>query len=189
MTMRRPKSKDRAMIHRSPKVVIALLSLLLVLVGAVPVSAYNNVNGYDLRLSRLDPLACGTPIRLQALLTQKGGTPAGGITVQFSILKGAGDTVSPASAVTNGSGIAITRVTIACGSQPPHQVLATVANDASARITLCGSAQSCMRETDRASLTRQASGPTVKIAHDASGPFSHDGFQLVESVRYGLVAR
>jgi hypothetical protein len=172
------------MIHRSSKVVIALLSLVLVLVGAGSVSAYGKVNRYDLRLTLLDPLVCGTPMRLQALLTQNGGTPASGITVQFSILKGAGDTVSPASVATNSAGIAITLVTIACDSQPPHQVLASVANEASARITLCGSAQSCMRETRQATGTGQATGPTVKIPHEASGPFS-----LVESARYGPVPR
>ena len=136
------------MIHRPSKPVVALVALVLALFAAVPAYAYNNVNTYDLRLTRLDPLACGSPIRLQALLTVKGGTPASGITVQFAILKGApGDTVDPTSAVTNGAGIAITRVTIECGSKPPHQVLASVANDASARITLCGSASSCMRES------------------------------------------
>jgi hypothetical protein len=182
LTMRRPKSKDGTMVHRSSKVVIALLSLFLVLVSAGPVSAYGKVNRYDLRLTLLDPLACGTPMRLQALLTQNGGTPASGITVQFSIAKGAGDTVSPASVATNGAGIAITRVTIACDSQPPHQVLASVANDASARITLCGSAQSCMRET------RQAPGPAVTTPHEASGPSSPDGYQRVKFARYGPFA-
>jgi hypothetical protein len=156
----------RPTIPRSSKFLVALLAVILALLGAVPVAAYNNVNQYHLRLTRLDSLTCGTPIGLQALLTTQGGTPVGGVTVQFSIVKGGpGDVVSPTSAVTNGSGIANTSVTLDCTGGPPHQVMASVAGKASARITLCGSEQSCLREdTNETSTTivpSKAGGPAV----------------------------
>jgi len=155
--MSTPKLREDPMVHRSMKLVISLVALALALFGAVPVSAYNHVNTYDLRLTRLDPLACGTTISLQALVTEKKGGPASGVTVLFTIEKGPGDTVNPSSADSNGSGIAITHVTIDCSGQPPHQVVASIAGDASARITLCGSGQSCTRETDPESVSSVAS--------------------------------
>lgn len=173
------------MIRRSSPLVRLVLALVVLLLAVAPVSAYNNVNEYHLRLTRLDPLACGTPIRLQALLTTKSGTPVSGIAVQFAIAKGAGDIVAPTSVVTNTDGIAITNVTIDCGSQPPHQVLASVANNASARITLCGAAQSCLRDT------RQVSGPTVLTAYEryeAGQVFQVSSGRLLISIRPSLLS-
>lgn len=184
MRLRGTNSKDAAMIHRSSKLVIALLALALALFGAVPASAYGPVNKYDLRLTLLDPLACGKSMQLQALLTQH-GTPVADVTVYFTIAKGAGDTVVPASDVTDGDGIAITFVTIACGSQPPHQVLASVANNASARITLCGAAQSCLRDT------RKVSGPTALTAYEryeAGQIFQVSSGRLLISIRPSLLS-
>jgi len=168
------------MIRRSSPLLRLLLALVVLLLAVAPVSAYTHANVYHLRLTRLDPLACGTPIHLQALLTQH-GTPVADVTVYFTIAKGAGDTVIPASDVTDGHGIASTFVTIACGSQPPHQVLASVANNASARITLCGSAQSCLRESRVQGSSKVEKPSAVEDRGQTARRTSFSAFRMIAS--------
>jgi hypothetical protein len=126
------------MVRRSAPFLATFLALVLVLLAAAPAAAYNHENQYHLRLHRLDPLACGTPIGIQAKLTDKHGHRISGATIHFSIVKGKpGDVLSPTSAVTNSQGKAVTHVTLACTSGTHlTRILATGPGDAKAHITL-----------------------------------------------------
>jgi hypothetical protein len=52
------------MVRRSSLAVASILALIAVALAAAPVAAYNNVTHHHLRLTRLNPLVCGTLIRL-----------------------------------------------------------------------------------------------------------------------------
>jgi len=138
MRLRSTIPEGSAMIRRSLPFLATLLAFGLLLLAAAPASAYNNENKYHLRLHRLDPLKCGTPIGIQAKLTDKHGHRISGATINFTITKGKpGDSLSPSSAVTNSKGKAVTYVTLACTSGTHvTKILATGPNGARARITL-----------------------------------------------------
>lgn len=170
------------MIRRSSPLLRLLLALVVLLLAVAPVSAYGNVNAYHLRLTRLDPLACGTPITLQALLTTQGGTTVSGVWVQFAFVKSVpGDTLSATSVMTNDSGVAITTVTLTCAGGQPHQVMASVPGKASARITLCGSAQSCLRESTVHGSSKVEKPSAVEDHGQTARRTSFSAFRMIAS--------
>jgi hypothetical protein len=127
------------MVHRSSKLVVALLTVILTLMVAAPASAYGPAPSTFLRLSRLDAMTCGT-IEIQATLTSQHGPkqdhPLSG-TVSFAIVKGSA-TLAPASVVTTAAGTGDTFVTITCSTNATQviQIVATGPDGAQARITL-----------------------------------------------------
>jgi hypothetical protein len=138
MRLRGTNPKEDAMVRRSLPFLATFVALVLLLVAAAPASAYGNVNPFHLRLSRLDPLRCGTPIGIQAQLTDRKGHAVRGVTIHFTIVEGRrGDRLAPANVVTNANGKAVTFVTLVCTNDTHRaQILATGPNGANARITL-----------------------------------------------------
>ena len=124
--------------RRSLPVLATVLAFVLLLVAAVPAFAYNNENPYHLRLSRLDPLQCGTRIGIQAKLTDRDGHPVSGAAIHFTIDEGRrGDKLAPARVVTNARGKAVTFVILACTNGTHFtEILARGPRGAKARITL-----------------------------------------------------
>jgi hypothetical protein len=125
------------MVRRSLPLLSTLLALVLLMLVSTTASAYNNENRYHLRLSRIDPLRCGTWIGVEAKLTDRHGNKVPGKTIHFEIDWGKpGDTVSPANVVTNSRGKAVAYVKLVCVSHLHiTQVEATGPNGARARIT------------------------------------------------------
>lgn len=138
MRLRGTHPKEGAMNRGSMPFLSTLLALVLLILVAAPASAYGNVNPLHLRLSRLDSLACATPIGIQAILTDRKGNPVSGETIQFAIIKGeSGDALAPPNAVTNAQGKAVTFLTLVCVNDTHHvQIVATGPNGAKARINL-----------------------------------------------------
>ena len=126
------------MLRRSLPFLATVLAFVVLLVAAVPASAYDNENPYHLRLSRLDPLQCGTRIGIQAKLTDRDGHPVSGAAIHFTIDQGRrGDKLAPARVVTNARGKAVTFVILACTNGTHFtEILARGPNGAKARITL-----------------------------------------------------
>lgn len=121
-----------------------LAAAMLAFGAAAPTLAYTHVNNEHIRLSRLDPVVCGTPIRIDALVTDEHGTPSVGITVTFSLSNGeAGDVLSPQSSITSSSGHAGTTLTMSC-LKGPRTVRASEPGGAHASITfVCNAGQGC----------------------------------------------
>ncbi len=126
------------MVRRSLPFLATFLAIFMLLLAVAPAAAYNHANDYHLRLSRLDSLRCGTPIGIQAQLTDKRGHAVRGATVHFAIVEGRrGDALAPANVVTNADGEAITFVRLVCTNDTHRaEVVATGPSGAKARITL-----------------------------------------------------
>lgn len=138
MRLRWTNPKEGAMVRGSLPFLATFLALVLLLLAAAPASAYNNENPFHLRLSRLDPLKCGTTIGIQAKLTDRKGHPVSGATIHFAIVKGKpGDALAPANVLTNAKAKAVTFVTLVC-TTGGHltKIVATGPSGAKARITL-----------------------------------------------------
>lgn len=120
-------------LRRSPSL---LLALLVMLATALPVAGYGHANAYHLRLSRLDPIACGRWIDIKADLTSNKGKPVKDVVVGFEFVSGnPKDVVDPTQATTDRHGHAYTRVKLDCGSTQ-HKLVAAVPGKATARIVL-----------------------------------------------------
>ncbi len=138
MKPRGTNPNEDAMVRRSLPFLATFIALVMLLLAAAPASAYNHVNDYHLRLSRLDPLRCGTPIGIQALLTDTRGHAVSGATIHFAIAEGRrGDTLGPANVVTNARGKAVTSVRLVCTNDTHRvEIVANGPGGAKARITL-----------------------------------------------------
>jgi hypothetical protein len=138
MMRRRTNRNEGAMVRRSVPFLATFFALALVLLVAVPAAAYNNVNPLHLRLSRLDPLTCGTTVRIQATLTDSKGDPVSGESIHFAIIKGeSGDALAPANDVTDAQGKAVTLLTPICTDETHHiQIVASGPDGAQGRINL-----------------------------------------------------
>jgi hypothetical protein len=130
--------KEGAMVRRSLPFLATFAALVLLFVAVAPAAAYTHVNRYHLRLSRVSTLQCGTPIKIQALLTDKQGSPVVGKTINFFLFDGKpGDTLAPKNAVTNEQGKAFTFVTLKCQNHTRQvEILAEGPKGAKALITL-----------------------------------------------------
>lgn len=114
----------------------ALLATLLLLMAAGPAFGYNEENVKHIRITRLDPVDCGTPIRLVADLRDKRGSAVPGATVNWSFKKQeAGDSLAPTTTASDAEGRARTEVTLSC-EKGNRIVRAAVPGDGAAIITI-----------------------------------------------------
>jgi hypothetical protein len=144
--------KHLGVLHVSPAVrrlASVLMGALLVLVVAGPAFGYNEENVKHIRITRLDPLVCATPIRLVADLTDKAGNAVPGATVVWSFKKSeTGDSLNPTTTSSDSEGRARTVLTLAC-KKGVRQILAHVPGDGSDRITIvCKSDTSCTKKDE-----------------------------------------
>ena len=115
-----------------------LVAMGLVLAYVLPGLAYNEANVKHIRMVRLSPIVCGedTAIRLAADLTDKNGNPVVGATVNFTLKKGqAGDSIAPASDVSDSEGRARTNLRLS-DLTGNRIVVASVPGDGKGQITI-----------------------------------------------------
>jgi hypothetical protein len=129
---------------RTRRLVLSGIMTLLALALAAPAFAYTNVNVTHIRLTRLDPVQCSSPIRISALLVGTRNVAVPGVLVQFTLHLGqAGDVVTPTSVVSGADGRAQTTLSLSCRSGE-RVVRASIAGGAQATISLsCGQRQGC----------------------------------------------
>ena len=121
---------------------VALFAVVLPLVLAMPVAAYNAENATNIRLWRAGPVQCATPIRIIAELVDRDGRAVAGVTVDFRLSKhDEGDGLSPTSGRSDDSGRVETAVQLACRSGA-REVRASIPDDGGAAISLVCERQS-----------------------------------------------
>lgn len=119
----------------------AVLALLTLFAVAMPVLGYNDPNVRDLRIRRLDPIQCGQPITLEATVWRRGGGTVSGIEVNWSFVAKnnnvivPGDTLVPATSVSDANGKATTELTLVC-VEARRLVQGEHPSDAADRITI-----------------------------------------------------
>lgn len=120
------------------------LAALLTLLVAGPAFGYNEENVRHIRVSRLDAIQCGVPIRLVADLRDRRGAAVPGAVVDWTFQKSKpGDTLNPLTDSSDFEGRARTTLTLAC-EKGKRVVKATVRGDGSGKITInCSSRKKC----------------------------------------------
>lgn len=115
-------------LSRTIRTLISLaLAGTLVVASVLPATAYTEVNVKHVRLVALDGIRCGSPIRLEATLTDAQGRPVAGALVFFTFKKkNAGDMLAPTFGFSNAQGKVQTTLTLS-PSRGVRQIVATVA--------------------------------------------------------------
>jgi hypothetical protein len=175
------------MMKRLRVLLSSAMAIGLVVAVTAPVLAYHDPNVRDLRLRRLDPIQCGSPITLEATVWRRGGGTVSGVTVNWELLTGQrnaivapGDSIAPATSVSDANGRAYAELTLDC-VPGKRLVEAEHPGDARDRITIECNRRTCASSGDNASLNirkvdedgRRLPGAVFTVA-GMSGEFTTD---------------
>jgi hypothetical protein len=94
---------------------ITVLAIVGLMTLALPAIAYNEENVKHVRMHRLDPISCTSPIRVVAVLTDRRGAPVPDAVVNFQFKKSfPGDSFAPSAGSTADDGTVQTVVELGC---------------------------------------------------------------------------